>query len=175
MNGSTRLLVAGVLVIVGALAGQAMTGQDPAGDDRAGDGGQAMDAAHTTVARIVDGDTLYLSGFDESVRLIGVDTPESVHPTVSDECYGTASTRTLSDLIPPGSTVGVSYDVERTDHYGRTLAYVWTDDGANVSVELVRLGAGVVLTVPPNEAFVAELEAAEVAARAADRGLWGAC
>lgn len=68
------------------------------------------------------------------------------------------------------------YDVERTDRYGRTLAYVYrSPDALFVNVALVRDGYARVATYPPNVAHVDQFRAAETEAREADRGLWGGC
>lgn len=106
----------------------------PAGDD-------------TSVERIVDGDTLAVTG-GTTVRLIGIDTPES---TSEVECYGREASAKLGQLIPLGQRVRLVYDVERLDLYGRTLAYVYRlPDGEFVNLTLAREGFADQLTVPPN-------------------------
>ena len=134
----------------------------PAGDD-------------TTVERIVDGDTIVVAG-GIRVRFIGMNTPETRDPRTGIECFGPEASRHTTELLPAGTPVRLVYDVERTDQYGRTLAYVHRlSDGLFVNVALVRDGFAQVATYPPNVAHVDELRAAEAEARLAGRGLWAGC
>ena len=71
------------------------------------------------VARVIDGDTFEIET-GEKVRLIGIDAPESVHPTKEDECYGETSSKVLKELIE-GKSVYLEKDVSETDRYGRLL------------------------------------------------------
>ena len=73
-----------------------------------------------------------------------------------------------------GATVGLEFDVDRTDRYDRTLAYVWID-GELFEEGILRDGYAVLLTVPPNVKYVERLTAAQAAARASGAGLWGSC
>ena len=81
------------------------------------------------VTRVVDGDTIEVNyrGSIVDIRLIGVDTPETVHPTEPVECFGPAASRFTTASLTE-ETVRLEFDVERRDYYGRLLAYVW-DDG----------------------------------------------
>ena len=127
------------------------------------------------VVEVVDGDTIRvdLAGRETAVRLIGIDTPERDGPYTSRECYGEeASTFTHDSLT--GRTVELELDVERTDRFGRTLAYVWLD-GALFNERLVRSGYAVATTFPPNVRYVERFTAAQRRARAEQRGLWGSC
>lgn len=127
------------------------------------------------VERVVDGDTVVVTG-DVTVRLIGVDTPETRDPRRPVECFGEEAARHLGSLLPPGTPVRLAYDVERTDRYDRTLAYVYRlADGLFVNAALVADGYAAVYTVPPNVAHVDELVALQREAREAGRGLWSAC
>jgi micrococcal nuclease len=129
----------------------------------------------TEVTRVVDGDTLRVASVG-SVRLIGIDTPESVHPSKPVECFGREAAVHLASLLPVGTRVRLVYDVERTDRYDRTLAYVHRlDDGLFVNAALVRDGYALPYTVPPNVAHADEFVALAREAREASRGLWAAC
>lgn len=131
-----------------------------------------------TVVSIVDGDTVVidLGGTDERVRLIGIDTPETVHPTRPVECYGAESTDRITELIPPGSVVRLERDVEWRDHYGRLLLYLFrADDDLFVNEALVAEGYAATWHIDPNGAHRSTLAAAEQAARGEGRGLWSAC
>lgn len=153
MRRALLLSLAGLLACAGDPAAPGEQGGDPA-----------------TVVRVVDGDTFVasLAGRTVRVRLIGVDAPEAR----GDECYARAATAALTRLM--GSDVRLVYDVERRDRYGRTLAYVYAKD-VFVNRALVDGGFAQPATFPPNVAHVDEFLAASRAARAAGRGLWGAC
>jgi micrococcal nuclease len=128
-----------------------------------------------SVIDVIDGDTIEVSrsSGSESVRLIGVDTPETVHPSVPVECFGPkASSFTTTALL--AKTVRLEFDDERRDHYGRLLAYVWTR-GKLFNKVLVERGYAEVTIYAPNDEHEAILYSAQSRARAADRGAWGAC
>lgn len=128
-------------------------------------------STEAVVARVIDGDTIELST-GETVRYLMVNTPETTGG--KNECYGQNAVRFNTDLVL-GKTVRLSYDVERTDAYGRTLAYV-SVGGQEVNRLLIERGFACVLYIPPNGADRREeLEALEASAKAARRGLWGAC
>lgn len=123
------------------------------------------------VTRIVDGDTLVLSELG-TVRLIGVDTPETVDPRRPVEEFGRQSSAFLAGLAL-GKTVRVEYDQTRRDRYGRTLAYLYLSDGTFVNKEIVRLGYGHAYVKYPFK----YMEEFQVAGREAQRnrlGLWAA-
>lgn len=130
------------------------------------------------VTGVTDGDTVVLDfgGRRESVRLIGVDTPETKHPKKPVECFGPeASAHTLS-LLPPGTEVTVERDVEARDRYRRLLAYLRRNpDGLFVNLDLVATGHARPYPYEPNTAHAQEFAAAAVAAQQAGLGLWGAC
>jgi micrococcal nuclease len=130
------------------------------------------------VVRVVDGDTVVVAvgGAEESVRLIGIDTPESVARDRPDECFGAEAAQRLAELLPPGTVVRLTRDVEPRDVYDRLLAYVQREpDGLFVNAAQVGDGYAVAKDYPPNTTYRADFERAERAARAAGRGLWPAC
>jgi endonuclease YncB( thermonuclease family) len=134
--------------------------------------------ANATVERTIDGDTLVadIDGDDEHVRLIGIDTPESVAQDRPDECYGKQASERLRALLPPGTPVRLERDVEPRDQYDRLLAYVYrATDGLFVNETLVAEGYAEAKAYPPNTTLHQELLAAQSAARAARKGFWGAC
>ena len=131
-----------------------------------------------TVVRVVDGDTIVarLPGGEESVRLIGIDTPETVDPRKPVQCFGREASERTKALLPPGTPIRLERDVEARDHFGRLLAYVHrVDDGTFVNLALAEEGYAQPLTIPPNVAYTARFSAAAADARQAGRGLWGAC
>lgn len=122
-----------------------------------------------TVTRVIDGDTVVLSSLG-TVRLIGVDTPETVDPRKPVQFFGkeaSAFARTLT----LGKQVRVEYDQQRTDRYHRTLAYLYLLDGTFVNMELVRQGYGHAYLAFPFR-FMASFRDAEREAREGRRGLW---
>ena len=138
----------------------------------------SADGARATVVRVVDGDTVVLriAGRKESVRLIGVDTPETKHPTKPVECFGPEASRHAAGLLPAGTEVLVRRDTEARDVYRRLLLYVYrADDGLFVNRELVAGGWAVPKSYPPNTAHAEEFAALAATAEAAGLGLWGAC
>lgn len=133
--------------------------------------GEALPAGRDVeVTSITDGDT-FRAG-EERVRLIGIDAPETA---TGPECHGREATEALTRLIPPGTVVRLERDVEATDRYGRTLAYVHRLDGLHVNLALARDGHASPLTIPPNVAYEDAFAAAAAEARAAGRGLWATC
>lgn len=130
------------------------------------------------VVHVVDGDTVEVAigGDRETVRLIGIDTPETSDPRRPVECFGAEATARTRELLPDGTEVDLARDVEARDRYGRLLAYVYRrSDGLFVNLALVHDGFAVAMTYPPNVARRAELSAAAAQAREAGRGLWQRC
>jgi micrococcal nuclease len=131
-----------------------------------------------TVVEVIDGDTVdvRVAGRTERVRLLGIDTPESVDPDRPVECHGPEAAALTSELLPPGTAVVLERDEEARDRYGRLLAYVFrTADGLFVNEAIVAAGEAETLSIAPNDAYAGRLAAAAAAARAAGAGLWGGC
>jgi micrococcal nuclease len=139
-------------------------------------GGRATARYNATVVDVLDGDTVVVelaNGTRDTVRMLGVDSPETHHPRKPVQCYGPeASAYTRARLL--GRRVTLERDVELRDLYGRLLAYVWID-GARFNDELLRLGFARFLVIPPNGEHARGMLAAEFAARDEGRGLWSAC
>jgi len=130
------------------------------------------------VRRVVDGDTLdvTLPGGSERVRLLGIDTPESVKPNTPVQCYAREASARLKALLPERTPIRLVPDTEKGDRYGRVLAYVYRQaDGLFVNLDLVRGGYARVLTFRPNVAHAPEFELAASQARRSSRGLWETC
>jgi micrococcal nuclease len=139
-------------------------------------GGHVTAPIPATVIRDVDGDTVIArlaDGTIEKVRLLGVDTPEVVDPRKPVQCFGhIASAFTSSQLV--GRRVTLEFDAEPRDKYGRLLAYVLVN-GRRFDDELLARGYARFLVIPPNGSHARAMLRAELAARAARRGLWGEC
>ena len=100
------------------------------------------------VVRVIDGDTVKIqyNGRATNVRLIGVDTPETVHPNKPVEAYGKEASNFTKNLLQ-GESVYLRFDTERMDNFDRLLAYLYrTPDGLFVNLEIVRQGYGHVYT-----------------------------
>lgn len=142
-----------------------------------GSAGDAV-AANATVVRVVDGDTVdvRIGRKRERVRLIGINTPETVDPRRPVECFGPQAKDATKHLLPPGTAVRVERDAEPRDDYGRLLGYlVRARDGLFINLYLARQGLAVPLSIAPNTAHAPEFAEAARAAEAASRGLWGTC
>jgi micrococcal nuclease len=124
---------------------------------------------------VIDGDTVEerVRGRTIDFRLIGIDTPETVDPTQPVGCYGKAASDFTTARLS-GERVRLEFDVERTDRFGRTLAYVWIG-GRLYNELLVRQGLASVSTYPPNVTYVDRFLVAQRVAREQERGLWGGC
>ncbi|RYD05364.1 hypothetical protein N752_09715 [Desulforamulus aquiferis] len=136
------------------------------------------------ITKIVDGDTLdvILKGTTERVRLIGVDTPETVKPNHPVEPYGReASNFTKKELS--NKTVFLELDAGERDRYGRLLAYIWLEEPIEITdgeirnklfnAHLLLNGYAQLLTIPPNVKYVDQFTLYQREAREAKRGLWG--
>lgn len=133
---------------------------------------------NAVVVHAVDGDTvdLRIGKRRERVRLIGINTPETVDPSKPVECYGPEAKAATKHLLPVGTPVRVERDREPRDDYGRLLVYVYrASDGLFVNLELASRGLAVPLRIAPNTAHAAEFADAARAAERAALGLWSAC
>lgn len=138
------------------------------------------DAQDAVVVSVSDGDTVHLRGVgtgplsrqDTRVRLLLINAPEVFSEV---QCYGPEATARTTQLLPRGAQVRVQADAEARDKYGRPLLHVWTADGVEVGEELVAEGYARVLQIDPNRRYLAQFRRQEQQAKAAGRGLWGAC
>lgn len=130
------------------------------------------------VARVVDGDTLVVSmaSGEETVRLIGVDTPETVRPNTPVQCFGAEASERIHQLLD-GQQVRLAADPsqEDRDQYGRLLRYVQTLTGVDVGGDLLAGGFAREYTYDTAYLQQAAFRALEHDAESARRGLWGAC
>jgi micrococcal nuclease len=140
---------------------------------------QSQDKSHTRifypVSKIVDGDTFWIddgSAKGIKIRLIGIDAPESRNSGKKEATsFGKEASGYLTNLIG-GKRVRLEYDVGHFDKYGRTLAYVYLEDGTFVNAKLVREGYATVMTVPPNVKYADTFLKLERKARNQNRGMW---
>lgn len=129
------------------------------------------------VEKVIDGDTIVVEG-GKSVRLIGIDTPETVDPKRPVGCFGKEASDETKGLLS-GKVVILQKDVSETDKYGRLLRYVYLplDNNQILFIDdyLVREGFARVLTYPPDVKYNEQFRQAETEAKLSKRGLWGRC
>lgn len=135
------------------------------------------DAFVARVVRVVDGDTFLArspAGPVVRVRVIGVDTPETVKPDTPVRCFGPQASAFTKHLLPAGTTVRAAHEPGGDlDRYGRQLWDVWLPDGRFLESVLVAAGAARAYPYPPQVQHAALLGALQAQARLAGRGLWG--
>ncbi|VVP89335.1 thermonuclease family protein [Pseudomonas fluorescens] len=128
--------------------------------------------ASVTVQRVVDGDTLRLSD-GRSVRMIGLNTPELGRKGRADEPLAVTARKRLQALVAASDgRLAVLPGKESKDNYGRTLAHLYSADGANLEAQMLAEGLGFQVAVAPNVDLVACQQAAERSARQAGLGVW---
>ena len=157
-------LLAIALFVLAALSFETYAGRD------------ANSKTGVRVEKVSDGDTIkvvFPDGTKETVRLIGLDTPETHHPTKPVGCFGPEAENYSRNKLD-GKRVELEYDIERTDKYGRTLAYVYLN-GKRFNDELISLGFAKILSIEPNTKYAREFTQLEVSARKSNLGLWGYC
>jgi micrococcal nuclease len=157
-------LLSGILALVAILAAAYLKREAPPPTP-----GATRAAVSRACVRVIDGDTIELEG-GERVRLIGVDTPETVDPRRPVQYFGkeaSAFTRRLAE----GRTVRLEFGDETFDRYQRTLAYVYLPDGTFLNAEIIRQGYGFAYTRFPFR-YQEEFVRLERQAREEHRGLW---
>ena len=127
------------------------------------------------IHRVVDGDTFWLinaKGEKEKIRFIGIDAPEAKnYGKKVKQYYGKESTNFLTNYLK-GKKVRLEYDVQKYDQYGRTLAYVYLEDGTFLNEYLIKNGYAKVVTFPPNVKYHRQFVIAERYARQHQLGMW---
>jgi micrococcal nuclease len=126
---------------------------------------------------VVDGDTIVLRVQDQTeiVRLLGIDTPETVHPTKPIECFGPEASAFTKATLVEGSLVKLLRDVEPRDRYQRLLVYLFLADGTLFNQLLIDRGLARTLSIEPNTAFASQFASHESSARNRRVGLWLSC
>ena len=140
-----------------------------------------------TVINVIDGDTIsvFLEGQEESIRLIGIDTPESWenekvvkdaqrYGITVDEMItlGNIATTFVEVLVEPGDTLIIEFDKQRRDEYGRLLGFVFLENGTMLNEEILKAGYAEIITIPPNVKYIKELYNAYLDAKENKRGFW---
>lgn len=127
------------------------------------------------VTRVIDGDTIVVKKDEQEyrVRMIGIDTPESVHPNKPVEYFGIEASNKLKELIE-NKNVELKADVTQddVDRYGRLLRYVYLDD-VDINLEMIKQGYAFEYTYRVPYEKQEEYREAESNARLNNLGLWG--
>ena len=132
----------------------------------------APDTPATGIRRVIDGDTLVLAD-GRHVRFIGINAMELGHDGAADQPYAGAARDELKSLIRRhGGLIRLQPGSEAYDEHGRSLAYVFSSDGQDLGLDLLKAGLAVLIAVPPDVARLDCYATAESAARAAHLGIW---
>ena len=184
-------LLAAVMLLSGCLdlpsAGDGAVPAAPVAEDAAAaPAGLPDDIQLGRVDAHVDGDTLWIAidqpsdargalpaGDRYRVRILLVDTPETVHPDRDVECGGPEASTATAALLPVGAPVWIAPDVELFDIYDRPLRYVWSGSGVSLEEHLLTAGLAEVAHYPPNDRELDRYRALEAAARDAGAGIHG--
>jgi micrococcal nuclease len=161
-NGALRILVAVALSLLVSCSSGATTKNE----------------VLITVLKVIDGDTvdIDIKGNTERVRLIGVNTPETKHPTKPIECFGPEASAYLTQLLPKGTHVRIERDIEARDRYGRMLLYLYREsDNLFINLDLVSHGYGTPMSIEPNTFHRNDFVHAAALAETTNEGLWKAC
>ena len=136
----------------------------------------AQNTQTVMVERVVDGDTIEVNpavGATGDVRLLSVDTPETVDPNEPVEPYGPEASAFTKQRLE-GESITLIFDQEKTDQYGRTLAYVRISGQSETFNEtLLKQGYAQLYVVPPNDRYEVPFSQAQEQARQAQQGIWG--
>jgi len=130
---------------------------------------------YLAVTKVIDGDTFWANNDTKDVvkvRLIGVDAPESKNVFKKKIGYYGKEAKAYLTKMLSGKNVKLVCDVDSLDQYGRTLAYVYLEDGTFVNADLMRNGYAMLMTIPPNVKFADEFLKLQKEARENNRGLW---
>lgn len=160
-------------LVPGPAGGPAPYGPSGASAGRAGDAGR-VHTVQAQVSKVVDGDTIkvLVNGVQETVRLLLIDTPETVHPTKGAEPFGAEASHFVKQTLPEGSFVTLELNVNERDKYNRHLAYVWVN-GQMLNMALVAVGLAKIAYVSSGDfKYLPALQQAELNARMNGLGIW---
>lgn len=132
--------------------------------------------ASARILRVVDGDTVkvFLDNEQQTVRIIGINTPETVDPRKEVECFGKEASEMANLLLPVGSEIKLQNDTTQgdRDRYGRLLRYLYMADDKDYGKEMISLGYANEYTYDNPYAFQKKYKEAESEAKNSRRGLW---
>jgi micrococcal nuclease len=128
-----------------------------------------------SIKKFVDGDTFWINDGSQKglkIRLIGVDTPENKARFGKPKEYFGDEASVFTKNLLLGKKVRLELDVDTTDSFGRTLAYVFLEDGAFLNEELIKQGFATIMTVQPNSKYADHFYKLQIQAREKELGLW---
>ena len=143
-----------------------------------GSGATTENKVLVRILTVIDGDTvdIEIDGRTERARLIGVNTPETKHPTKPIECFGPEASAYMTQLLPKGTDVRIERDTEARDRYGRMLLYLYRNsDNLFINLDLISRGYGTPMSIEPNTFHRNDFVHAAALAEASNVGLWKAC
>lgn len=173
--GVSTLRIGGIIIVVFSLAYQLM-GWTFLNTPETGPVPNTV-GTYYKVTKVIDGDTLHINkdGTDEKVRLIGINTPETVDPRTPVQCFGKEASNRMKELAE-GKSVKLEYDDSQSlrDAYGRLLAYVYLEDGEMLNRKMVAEGYAYEYTYLTPYKYQSEFRSLQNLARTSGRGLWAA-
>lgn len=116
-----------------------------------------------------------VQGGTETVRILGIDTPEKTGGPRAAECFGDQAKQYANKLMPKGSTIWLKRDVETRDRYGRLLGFIWLEDGTFYNLHMLEKGYATPLFIGLNQRYQQDFESAADAARKSWVGFWQHC
>lgn len=128
-----------------------------------------------TVVKVIDGDTIKIqlpNGNEETVRLLLIDTPETVHPSKPVQPFGPEASKYTKSLMKAGSKVEVEPGISERDKYGRLLAYIYVDHKMVNKLLLEKGLARIAYVYAPNTKYIDEFEALQKQALKKEIGIW---
>lgn len=159
-------------------SGTESSGSGSSGPATATGSGDVSAGVLVPVISVIDGDTIAvrIDGVKRTIRLIGVDTPETRKPNTPVQCFGPQASSRMQSLVQSRS-VRLEADPSQgdLDKYGRSLRYVFTADGPNVAQTLIAGGFGREYTHHTPYRLQGQFRSAQTSAQASRSGLWGAC
>lgn len=133
----------------------------------------------TQVKKVIDGDTIVIES-GETVRYIGVDTPETVHPKKAIQCFG-KNAAIQNKILVDKKIIYLEKDISDKDRYGRLLRYIYLPNPNSktevifINEYLIEQGFGQIITYPPDVKYHNKFTDAQKIAQKEKRGLWQKC
>lgn len=173
--GLLAIIIVCVLALISLLYGTQKNAVIGFLNDSSGKNIETPVGPYYEVTRVVDGDTLVINinGVDEKIRLIGINTPETVDPRKMVECFGKEASSRMKDLTD-GQNVRLESDNTQStrDIYGRLLAYVYLQDGQMINRKMIADGYAYEYTYMTPYKYQKEFRDVQTLARVSARGLW---